>query len=311
MNNQKVIQILQQIFDRFDRDGVKIECGHDKRFENAVNDLLDKGRYPEERAVLKHASESKALWVLLNAKSITEKGAEDAVACLERESRMTREDAVFFVRCVVSALGGSPDIVKSGKSGNAGGTGAEKVSERTDNTGSNLNGQRTDNQSTAPNRKVQNTSICLLKAPCVLSGINRQGRKRGGYRYRGKLYLYSNRLEFIPDKKGEQMQLFYQDITKIKKIRYILCGAIGLLGLFFLFCLMLGGSADADFLSVCLYFLLTGMASMMPAASFKSLWLYSNEENELGYKIYYCIFFPGAHKKRAADIIRKGMLGEL
>lgn len=298
MDSRKVEQALREIFDRY---GAEIVHGHDRRFEAAVSDLLDERKYPEERVVLRRASESTALWTLLNTKSITEEGAESAVICLEKESRMTREDAVFVVQCVVSARGGDPGIVNIKKDGNPESVGMEIATGSTNDVKYSIDGQRIENQNTLTAPKTQNTSVCLLEAPCNM-GSNKKTKRRKNFK--GKVNLYSDRLEFIPDKRGEKEQLDYQDITKIGSIRKEDCMAM------IIFSVIMGliiGISEAS-----LGILIVGMSLVILMFSLpKSLTLYSNKENELGYKIYYVIIFAGVHKKRAVDIIRREMRGML
>lgn len=296
MDNRKVEQILKEIFSRY---GVEIVYGRDRRFEAAISDLLDEREYPEERAVLRRASESTALWPLLNTKSITDEKAEIAVACLERESRMTREDAVFVVQCVVSARGGNPNIVKKQKPDNSncmGAKGSPCLAE--DNKGSKVSNQEMRNQ---------NTSVWLLEAPCSVA-TNKQirGKIRGRKQYKGKLYLYSNRLEFVPNRKGERMQLDYQDIHKIGyPYRYYF-------GIFLGFSLL---SVEMIFIMGVIGLVFTLVSGLVATGVFALvlartvMYIKSYAENELAYKIYYCFTFRGAHKKRAMDIIQKGMKG--
>lgn len=293
MDNRKVEQVLKEIFDRY---GVEITHEHSK-FEGAVSDLLDERRYPEERAVLRRASESKALWTLLKAKYITDEGAENAVVCLERENRMTREDAVFVVRCVVSARGGNPDIVKSQKPGGGATGGANHVGDsgnKTDNQGSG-------NQSVAPRIKPKDTSVCLLEAPCLAN----MGRRKGDTK--GKLFLYSNRMEFIP-LKGEGINLLYQDIHKMNFPHgwFVFLVILYILGIFALVTSV--GAIEGIFVAIlCLG---GGLFYHRDIARF-NIQIWTHIEDEMGYKIFYNIRFLGAHKKRAIEIIKKGMKGQL
>lgn len=107
MDSQRIEQFLRLILDKC---GEEIIHNHN-RFQSAMFDLLDEIHYSNERMVFRHAMESKSFWILLETIQITEDSAKKAIGQIQQESRMTKEDAEFVVRCVLAAYGGKTDIV--------------------------------------------------------------------------------------------------------------------------------------------------------------------------------------------------------
>ena len=107
MNEQKTIRALKEIFDR---------CGPEilrdnRRFEANLMDLFGKSFHCAERVALCHALDSNILPALAEAPTITQTGAKRTAERLEKECRLTADDAVFVTRCVIAARGGNPDIL--------------------------------------------------------------------------------------------------------------------------------------------------------------------------------------------------------
>ena len=111
MDHQKVVQVLKDIFERCGTDIVRER----RKFEGAINDLLDQQVYRQEYIVLKHAMDSSALWQLTSSAALTGSFTIDAVSKaviqMQTEGRLTAEDAEFVVECVVDACGGDREIL--------------------------------------------------------------------------------------------------------------------------------------------------------------------------------------------------------
>ena len=107
MDEQKTIRILKEIFGRY---GSGI-LGDNRRFEATLKDLFGKGFRSPECVVLCHALDSDALLFLAQAPTVTKAAAERTAERLKKECRLRSEDAVFVVRCVVTARGGNVDVL--------------------------------------------------------------------------------------------------------------------------------------------------------------------------------------------------------
>lgn len=107
MNEQKTTKALKEIFDR---------CGPEilrdnRRFEANLMDLFGKSFHCAEQVALCHALDSNILPALAEAPTITQTGAKRTAERLEKECRLTADDAVFVTRCVIAARGGNPDML--------------------------------------------------------------------------------------------------------------------------------------------------------------------------------------------------------
>lgn len=74
-------------------------------------DMFGKSFHCAERMVLCHALDSRILPALAEARTITQTGAKRTAERLEKECRLTADDAVFVTRCVIAARGRNPDIL--------------------------------------------------------------------------------------------------------------------------------------------------------------------------------------------------------
>lgn len=74
-------------------------------------DLFGKSFHCAERVALCHALDSNVLPALAEVPTITQTGAKRTAERLEKECRLTADDAVFVTRCVIAARGGNPDML--------------------------------------------------------------------------------------------------------------------------------------------------------------------------------------------------------
>ncbi len=111
MDQQKVVQVLKQIFEQR---GVEI-VGQQNQFRAAVFDLLDSVKHRDERLILRNAIESGALMFLVTARPITGDTARNVMEQMTRTGHMKEEDAEFVTRCFIIACGEDPAVVMSGK----------------------------------------------------------------------------------------------------------------------------------------------------------------------------------------------------
>jgi len=101
MNNQKVEQVLKEIFDHYGTDIVR----SNSKFKSAVFDLLNDWEYKEERIVLGYAIDSGILWTLVSADSAMGEVAGKVTNQLREKAHMTEEDAKFVVGCFLAVCG--------------------------------------------------------------------------------------------------------------------------------------------------------------------------------------------------------------
>lgn len=189
MNSQKVEQTIKRILE----DKGEAILQNRSAFRSATVDLLDDIHYPEERLVLKHAMDANAFWTLLGSDSFTTDGAKKAAEQLAKESHMRDKDAEFVVQCVAAARGVNLEAPKP--------------------------------ESSEPPKpeepeppKPELPASADFEADCSL--------KTNGKKQSGKVYLYQNKLTFIPDSRnGKTTEILYNDIKELLLFKKQLYGA--------------------------------------------------------------------------------------
>lgn len=203
MNGRKVEQALKEILEA---KGQEILQNH-SAFQSAVFDLLDDINYPDERLVLKYAMNSNSFWTLLGSAQVTAEGAKRAAEQMQRESRMTKEDAEFVVRCAAAAKGANPNIVKINTAPKT--DDGTKINAETKRRNENKCGAKTNVKE--ENRANAEGEIHARTAPPA-AGIRSAGKEdidagdplfaaecsmpKGNKRNKGKIYFFRDCLKF-------------------------------------------------------------------------------------------------------------------
>lgn len=306
MDNQKVEQVLKEIFERY---GMEILYDR-QRLEGSVLDLLDKSKYQNERIVFQHFFGSTALWPFVDAVSVTGDMAGKAVEQLEKENHMRKEDAEFLVRCVIRACGKESEgqsqnsekkrlKKKAGwlKSKKQEKTKASRLKEEEGESGQFKEEEGKDGR-LKEGEENEKTSSPSLKMPCKLQGYGCFWRRRG------ELCLELDKMTFTSFYGNKRVELFYRDMKKLrtfaldKWLWMILMAG-------FLSCLFFGGLGIAVVIFVGVLFILYEILVIWICNRSLSIVM---ARDRMGFKYYYSInFFEPLQKRQAVFIIQRGM----
>jgi len=224
MNQQKVTQVLKEIFDQC---GSDIMCNRN-RFQSYLEDRLGGNAYVEERLVLRNALDFDTLWPLAKAQTISAEMERQVMEQLQRKNHMSKDAAEFVVRCVILARGGTSGTWAAGMGTASGNTSS---SQGTQISPSNVN-------TSAPPKASYETSCAMtvLEKIPIRPGSSRKREEKKPLG-KGTLRLYQDKLTFTPDNFSATTEIAFRDINQIECLSRWVRGIS-----FAISCAILGGS---------------------------------------------------------------------
>lgn len=199
MDDQKVTQVLKQIFDIYGVEAAYKQSG----FKAAVFDLLPELQYKDERIVLRNAIETDALLPLLTDGPVTADAVAQAEERLKKSAHMADVDAQFVIRCFLAARGQNPESVIRTNSQ------PEAVQITNGEEAQNSNRETAGKEQHSYQTGVAETSGSVQQGSIFEVECKRQRKE-------GKLCLYKDKLVFNQYMKKKQIEINYDSISKIR-----------------------------------------------------------------------------------------------